>query len=334
MTQLLGLIIVTILTASCFGWIWSIGRWKAGLPLLEREARRHVPWGLFDVIAGAMLTIVGIGLSLLLVRELGWFPAVRDGAEPTLAALRVGTLTEAIAKLIFLSAVVLLVALRTEASLRNFGWSAGSLLRDIGTGTMAFAMLAPIVFGIQAILVQFVPSKHPLIEMLKSNHDLPLFAIIAFSAAVAAPLAEEFFFRVLLQGWLEAAFQSGGTLRELLVGTDYPDASEMPQLVPVVKLAEEHDEPELIRAEVATKHWSDLTRRFTAWVAIAITSVIFALLHWSHGPDWIPLLVLAIGLGYLYERTHRIVPSLTVHVLLNSFTVLALGAEIFGKRLS
>jgi membrane protease YdiL (CAAX protease family) len=54
-------------------------------------------------------------------------------------------------------------------------------------------------------------------------------------------------------------------------------------------------------------------------------------MHWSHGPDWIPLTVLAFGLGYLYQRTHRILPSLVVHLLLNSFTLLALTLEVFLK---
>jgi membrane protease YdiL (CAAX protease family) len=335
MVQLLGLLIVTILTASGFGWIWSIGRWKQGLPLLEREPRRPAPWGLFDVVAGALLTLVGIIMALLLVRELGWLPTTSKDALPTLSALRASTLTEAVAKLLGLSVVALLIAFRTGATLRDFGWSARSLLQDIGTGALAFAMLAPLVFGLKAILVQFYPSEHPLIAMLKSHPDPQLFAIIAFSAAVAAPLAEEFFFRVLLQGWLEEALQNRGNLRECLLGTLYPDIEVLPLLEPVEPPAfEPASEPKVviapdsIDAEAPPKARPEWSQRIAAWAAIGISSLFFALLH---GQDWIPLMILAIGLGYVYQRTHRIVPSLTVHVLLNSFTVLALAAEIFGK---
>ena len=40
--------------------------------------------------------------------------------------------------------------------------------------------------------------------------------------------------------------------------------------------------------------------RLPRW-PILVSSIIFALLHYQHGPDWIPLFLLAIGLGYLYH---------------------------------
>jgi hypothetical protein len=62
-------------------------------------------------------------------------------------------------------------------------------------------------------------------------------------------------------------------------------------------------------------------------LAIVVSSVVFALLHYEHGPDWIPLLLLAGGLGYLYQRTHRILPCIVVHFLVNSvsFCILLIG---------
>ena len=52
-----------------------------------------------------------------------------------------------------------------------------------------------------------------------------------------------------------------------------------------------------------------------------MSATLFAALHASHGPDPIPLFMLAVGLGYLYQRTHRILPCVTVHFLLNSVTL-------------
>ena len=62
-----------------------------------------------------------------------------------------------------------------------------------------------------------------------------------------------------------------------------------------------------------------------AW-PIVVSAAVFALLHWGHGPDPIPLFFLAAGLGYLYQRTHRIVPCIVVHFLVNSLSMVALIA--------
>jgi membrane protease YdiL (CAAX protease family) len=40
-------------------------------------------------------------------------------------------------------------------------------------------------------------------------------------------------------------------------------------------------------------------------------------------PDPIPLFVLALGLGYLYRQTHRILPCIVVHLLLNACSLTA-----------
>ena len=77
----------------------------------------------------------------------------------------------------------------------------------------------------------------------------------------------------------------------------------------------------------------NMQRHRPAWLGdvtpIAISSAIFAALHYTHGPDWIPLFGLALGLGYLYRRTHRITPGLVVHLLLNLVSMLALCVEIY-----
>lgn len=60
--------------------------------------------------------------------------------------------------------------------------------------------------------------------------------------------------------------------------------------------------------------------------AVAV-SVLFAAMHMGHGPDPIALFFLSLILGYLYQRTHRIVPSLTVHFCVNSLAVAGLWAQ-------
>jgi hypothetical protein len=67
----------------------------------------------------------------------------------------------------------------------------------------------------------------------------------------------------------------------------------------------------------------------SAWLPIGLSAIIFALLHFSHGPDWVALTLLACGMGYLYQRTHRLVPSLVVHALLNSLSMWGLWLQVF-----
>ena len=65
---------------------------------------------------------------------------------------------------------------------------------------------------------------------------------------------------------------------------------------------------------------------------IVVSAAIFALLHWGHGPDPIPLFFLAAGLGYVYQRTHRIVPCIVVHFLVNSLSMAALVAFLLSGQ--
>jgi membrane protease YdiL (CAAX protease family) len=62
---------------------------------------------------------------------------------------------------------------------------------------------------------------------------------------------------------------------------------------------------------------------------IVLSSALFALAHVGHGPDPIPLFFLALILGYIYQRTHRIVPCIVAHMLFNSLAMLVLWQMIF-----
>lgn len=55
-----------------------------------------------------------------------------------------------------------------------------------------------------------------------------------------------------------------------------------------------------------------------------VSAAVFALLHWGHGPDPIPLFFLAVGMGYVYYRTHRLLPCIVLHFLVNSTSMAAL----------
>lgn len=60
---------------------------------------------------------------------------------------------------------------------------------------------------------------------------------------------------------------------------------------------------------------------------IVISSLAFALAHLGHGFEPIPLFFLALVLGYLYQRTHRLWPSMVVHFALNSCSMFVLWLQ-------
>jgi membrane protease YdiL (CAAX protease family) len=65
-------------------------------------------------------------------------------------------------------------------------------------------------------------------------------------------------------------------------------------------------------------------RRYTKmpWVSILLTSIIFAMCHWPYWTTILPLIFLAALLGYNYERTGRLLPSIIAHATFNGVQLL------------
>jgi membrane protease YdiL (CAAX protease family) len=315
------------------------------LPLVEWSPRRPVPWGLFDL---GMLLALWLALQLALfsiMQAAGW----RFGAEDRTLAERQIMILASMAMSLAIPAIGLpLIALRTGATARDFGWSLRDLPRDLWLGIVGLAMLAPPVYALQALLVSvWKPSKHPMVEMFRESPDGLFFVILVLAASIVAPLFEEMMFRVVLQGFLERAFAHEGPLYELIF--DRPRVHCLPvapgALEPIAEGSLEALESPIVAelnpyvsplavSEAAPAKSIDTEaapelRGPAAWAPIGISSLIFALLHWGHGPDWVPLIPLAVGMGYLYQRTHRLVPSLVVHFGLNSLSMWMLWVHVF-----
>lgn len=64
------------------------------------------------------------------------------------------------------------------------------------------------------------------------------------------------------------------------------------------------------------------------WTPILISGVAFGLAHIGHGVAPVSLVLFGIVLGYLYQRTHRLVPSITAHMLFNSYSMVMLWLQL------
>jgi len=355
-------LILAARTALTYGWITGSAaagledalktglRVEPRLPIIAWSPRRPVPWAMLDL---ALLLGIWLLLQVALVAVAsvaGW--KFGEGLEKlSLPQRQIMILANIVLSLGILAVGLPLIALRTGASPRDFGWSPRDFAADLRTGLAGLVMLAPPVYALQALLVRYwQPSAHPLIEMFKGAPNHGFFVLLFITAAIVAPLFEELIFRVILQGFLERAFSHDGPLHELLWDRPHPRPEPvLPAALvePLEALAELAGEPvqaelnpyipprALIEPPPAKPTGDELEqpelRLPLAWCAIGISATIFALLHLGHGPDWVSLLPLAAGMGYLYQRTHRLLPSLVVHFGLNSLSMWMLWVHIYSS---
>lgn len=308
----------SLILTSLGAWIAAVRRIRSGRSLVTFEPRRLVPWGFLDL---AIAICLGFLLQVFARWALAGVDAIpetdipKTDSLPDLGPEQQTWLVLTVAGASMAGAILSLLALliRTPSTLRDAGWVSVRTGRDIWLGVSAFVMLAPIAYGIQILLVRWFASKHPLIEMLQASPRWTLLASAGFSAVLVAPVVEEYLYRVLLQGWLEKLAALPDDTGRLLLG----DSPQPPSLPADADPSSQRETPNV------TKH--------PDWWPLFVSALIFALLHWGNGPDWVALFVFALGLGYLYQQTHRVLPSIVAHLLLNAWSLTTLLIQISGR---
>ena len=297
------------------GWAEALRRLARKQPVLPGVSRQPAPWGLLDLLLATLLLMTfQLVNALVLAKGLGIEPAKIGWDKLPLPSLALLLFCEPAVNLTAIAVALAAIRLRTRAQLADFGLVLRQVPEDLALGAAAFAMLAPPVYALQRLLTNWIPYEHPLISVLQTNPQPLLQVAVFFSAVVAAPIVEELFYRVLWQGWLQTSARRRQDFLQLVLGrTAAPLPSEPAPSGPGSDGAA--DRAPLTRgAETA---------------AILVSSAMFASMHFSQGAAPIPLFVLAVGLGYVYARTGRVLPCIVVHVLLNatSLMMLWLGAD-------
>jgi len=313
-------------------WIFLIGRWRRNGELLAYETRRPVPWG----PAGALLAIAFTAISISAAVVNGGAPdrVARQSPQEQMSGLAASMVMQSLGPIL-----LLFMAAATNARWSDIGvpsHSAAAWRRDLTIGVVAcLAAIVPVGLANYAARAALnMPdelTKHPLVEMLIHNDpNFLVFALSTVMAVVAAPIAEEITFRLLLQGWLEKwedrklgwrrAPDTVLSANEHLTATEgFESTLEIAEEAPAVLVP--HDETEPPPRGVGGLPYG--------WTPIILSSLSFAAAHFGYGPEPIPLFVLALILGYCYQRTHRIVPCIVAHGLFNLLSMLALWRVMF-----
>ncbi len=209
--------------------------------------------------------------------------------------------------------------------------------------------------------------EHPAQQLLETG-NVGMIALAAFMALIVAPLTEELLFRVILQGWLEAAWSRKRREHPWLRQAPF---SWVPLVMPAFLFALMHIRGEkgqpqpaylsaMMAAQVATDiatlvltivflrlargakatdfGWKPETLGNDSLLGIlamlAITPPLIVvhqslghIVQWSGvglAPDPVPLFLFALVLGTLFQRTHRLAPSLVLHTTFNAMSLLML----------
>jgi membrane protease YdiL (CAAX protease family) len=332
-------VISSLWLGSIITWIWLFALRRQRGAFLTYEPRRPVPWGSF--------------LAFLLVLYVASAIFSSHGTDPTTEAVQAAQETDPSEALYFLltmiasqafitTLIVVFTAIISRATPRDLGLpkSIREFVRDVRIGAVAFLAAVAPVHGLQLIVLlafglENEPPSHPIVEMIApGGPNITLYLLASFMAVIVAPLSEEIFFRLLFQGWLEKwewyrfFVQPVASEPEVVLNADSltPDGFEVETM---------RDEPVASEPIVsASESVPDVPKRGTAglpygWFPILMSSLLFAVAHFGHGVDPFAIFVLALILGYVYQRTHRVVPCIVTHMLFNSIAMLVLWQLIF-----
>lgn len=184
-----------VLAAAFLGFLWSAAfvrrRMARGEPLVAARPHAQVPWEAGDV---ALVVVGYLVAATLMTRGMPESRPVIDRLVGN-AVLSLGTMLAGIAWLRF-----------RGADWPALGFPGGRLRDDLAVACRALGLVVFPLLMAAAALNTIVTYDHPIVNFLDGRRDLVAAALVVISAVVVAPLTEEFFFRRILQGWLEKHF--------------------------------------------------------------------------------------------------------------------------------
>ena len=220
MTALAGFVATIVCLTSMFCIVRLIARYRRGEPLIPQVLGSPVPWDGIIVASLFVLFLVCQGLCVTAAQQLFYVDdqapqVVSNGSATTVITVdgskgsdNLGylVLANAIAMLAFTCVAAFILRMR-GASWEDLGFRDPKPREGLRLACVTWVIIVPPLLALAAFLDQFVePYSHPIIEFLQADKSVWSIGLVLGAAVVAAPIAEEFFFRRILQGWLEIKF--------------------------------------------------------------------------------------------------------------------------------
>ena len=287
-----------ILGSGGFG-VWMIVERSCSRGRAARSPGAPVPWGGGSVLLCFTLWPAVSSIVVMLLRA---NRPIDETISPRDAIVAVSVYNG-------LLLVLLPVTLRltSRSSLSDLGVRWGRIGADLGLGVAAALAITPWVYLVQFLAsLIWVPTSHPLQEMLAAELRPEVVLLALLSAVVLAPAAEEFLFRRILQGWLAKRRRPDPVDEMTAESTGFGalEATKSPGSKWSIGVCRSHDRVRCL--------------------AIGASTLLFAAVHYPQWPAPIPLVVLGIGLGYLADRTGGIVAPFAMHAAFNAFSTVML----------
>jgi len=307
---------------------------------MDAPARASTPWSGLEIVF-ALLIVVWFWPKIVLegLRATDFFvhvygqdvlqqaQAKEDSPARNLAQTRV----QIWLNLLTLPLQVLSVPLMLQTRPGRLGLTLRHFWGNLRLGLLAALVLIPLVHGINLgvvilhqVWLQIPVEAHPVMALRADVRPFE-WVVLILSTMVAAPVLEELLFRGMLQPWF-ASWRGGGLLAAayalLMVAIKRADGLMQHWGVDwgkvVLELAPALFVLAMTPLVVLLGRWC----RTPVQSAIFGTSLLFAAAHASVWPSPIPLLVLALGLGWLAQRTGSLVAPIVVHALFNGLACL------------
>ncbi len=186
------------------GWmaVVVVRRMRAGRPVVGDAPLTPVPWRGIDVISAVVIMIVARIVAQLAIAgggPSGTSPTDDPGSLPDMTSQVVAGVLAMLGG----AAATAALLLRRGATWADLGLWPLRPARDLRLAAGSLALVLAPLLATAALLNRIVPYQHPIIDYLQQQNNPLAIAVVVLAAIVVAPLAEEFLFRRVLQGWLE-----------------------------------------------------------------------------------------------------------------------------------